>query len=109
MRSGLLKDRVTIKNYTETTFDEYGQRTYSTTTEREVWAYVRPLSGREYLLAAQTVAGVDALITIRYTTQFSVTPKSFVVHGASTYDVQSVIDVDNRHTELQLVCVRSAT
>jgi SPP1 family predicted phage head-tail adaptor len=67
-----------------------------------VWAAVEPIRGREYFAAAAVNAQNDVRIRIRY--RPGVTPDMRVVYGQRVFDIQSVIDVDERHREIQLMC-----
>jgi len=67
-----------------------------------VWAAVEPLRGREYFAAQQVNAETTTRIRIRY--RAGVTSAMRGRYGSRTYDIVSVIDVDERHVELQLMC-----
>jgi SPP1 family predicted phage head-tail adaptor len=69
-----------------------------------IWASIEPIRGREYWAAQQVQAEVDTRIVIRWIT--GVTYKMRVLNGTDEYYIRSVIDPDERHTELQLMCAR---
>ena len=76
------------------TWEEYAVR----------WAGVEPLEGREYLQAQQTQTAVDHRIRLRYDTETAlITPAMRIRYGARLFDIQSVIDPEERHVELPLM------
>lgn len=101
MRAGQLRHRVTIQQFTQTQ-NEYGEIVEGWTTFATVWAAVEPLRGREFWDAQQLNAEVTARIRLRYLS--GVGPTMRVVYDGRTFEVDSVIDVDERHRELQLMC-----
>lgn len=101
MRAGRLRHRVTIQSVTTNT-DSYGQPIESWSTFAEVWAAVEPLTGREYFQAQQLQAEVTYRVRIRYLT--GVLPTMRVLHDSRTFEVQAVINLDERNRELHLMC-----
>jgi len=101
MRAGRLRQRVTIQGKVVTQ-DTYGAEEITWTDVVTVWAAVEPLRGREFLEAQREGAEVTTRIVMRY--RASVTPEMRVVFGDHTYDVLSVIQVEERRRELQLMC-----
>lgn len=121
MKFGKMRHRVTIQKLTRT---DDGAGGYTETWEdiATVWAAVEPLSGREYYLAQQTQAEVSHKVTMRYgqwydeyfLTPFSsaqegetvVKPQMRIVYDGRpfSFDIQSVIDVKERHRELVVLC-----
>lgn len=68
-----------------------------------VWAAVAPISGREFFAAQQVNSEVTHRVTIRYLP--GVDAKMRVIYGKRVLEIQSVIDPQERHVELQLMCV----
>lgn len=71
---------------------------------KECWAEIRPLDGREYWSARQTTSEITGKIKIRYTA--GITNKMRVVdesNGSKIYDIEAVIDTENKHKELVLL------
>lgn len=66
------------------------------------WGDIRPTSGREYEDNATMAADVTHTVTTRYCRDAS--PRMRIKHGASTYEVDSVYNVDlrNRWTTWQV-------
>lgn len=105
MRAGQLRQRVTIQQGTAAK-DEYGEDILTWSTFATVWARVEPLKGDEFLAARQAaaVAMLDTRITIRYVS--GVTPEMRVSYDGNLYNIEAVIDPDERHIEMQLMCKR---
>lgn len=102
MNPGRLRHRVTLQEYKEVV-DQYGtpidQGWQDVAT---VWASVEPIQGREYVLLQNTQAEVTTRIRIRY--RAGVKPAMRLLYGARVFDIQAVIDFEERHIELQLMC-----
>lgn len=107
MRAGLLRKRITIQNTTATR-DSYGA-------ENITWedfavnrpAQVTPLSGREFFDAQQTQSGIEVRFNIRYIK--GIKPKMRVLYNGEGYDIQSVINLEERNREIQILCSRITT
>lgn len=69
-----------------------------------VWMSVEPIRGRELFAAEQVQSPVDVRIRMRY--RPGVTPQMRVVLNAVNYNIVSVIDPEERHAELELMCER---
>lgn len=67
-----------------------------------MWASVEPLRGDEFLQADRQGASVTTTIVIRY--QSGIEPQMRAVWGSHTYDIQSVINIDERQRETHLMC-----
>lgn len=99
--AGRLHHRVTIQEHV-TGQDEFGQPIDTWADVATVWAAVEPLRGREYFAAQQVNAEVTARIRTRY--RKGVRPSMRVLYDGRLYDILSVIDPEERHQELQLMC-----
>lgn len=102
MRIGDLRHRVTIQEYSEIV-DEYNTPVGGEWQEVcTVWAAVEPIQGREYILLHNTQSELTTRIRIRY--RSGIKPAMRVKYGDRIFDIQSVIDPEERHIELQLMC-----
>lgn len=101
MRIGRLRHRVTLQ-YKVVVADSYGAETITWTDLVTVWGAVEPVRGEEFIELARAGAEISTRIVIRY--RGSIVPEMRVVFGSHTYDVRSVIHVDERERELQLMC-----
>lgn len=105
MRSGRLRHKVDIQQPVETQ-NSYGEPEVAwANVVEDVWASIEPFRGREYFAAKQFNAEIEARVVMRY--RSDVTAKMRVVHGSNEYYIDSVINVDERNRELQLMCTRS--
>ena len=102
MNIGALRHQLTIKAI-NTTEDSYGEVTEDpTTTECTVWGSIEPLSGRELLLAQQIQATVTHRVRIRY--HSGLDPSMQIVFGTRTFDILSIINLEERNRELEIMC-----
>lgn len=84
-----LRHRVTIEQVTETRDADGGVVTAWAALHSKVPAEIVPLSGREFVAAQASQAGIAARMTIRYVT--GITPKMRVVHGYDIYNIEAVL------------------
>lgn len=103
MKIGNLRHRITIQKKSATR-DSYGAETISWTTYLTVWAAIEPLRGREYMEARQVQADVDTRIRMRAQSVYTIKPGMQVLFGARIFDIISVIEVEERNREVQLMC-----
>jgi SPP1 family predicted phage head-tail adaptor len=102
MRAGNLRNYVEIKQPPLTeTFDANGELITTPIHFAYAWASIEPLVGREYWASRQVVSEVTGTIKLRYIAGVKTTMK--VIDGLKTYDIEAVIDVENRHEELTLL------
>ncbi|MGI6711877.1 MAG: phage head closure protein [Bacillota bacterium] len=103
MKAGKLRHRVTLQEFVEVV-DEYGTPIGSGWQDvATVWAAVEPFKGEEYIQLQNTQAELTAKVTIRYLP--GIKPAMRVLYGDRVFDIKSVIDPEERHRELQLMCV----
>lgn len=103
IRAGKLNRRITIQNV-GTTQDAIGEPVVSYTTFATVWASIEDLSGREFIAAGGTQNEAQTKIAIRYLA--GVIPAMRVLHGATAYNIESVLGQDKK--SLLLMCKRLA-
>ena len=104
MRIGKLRHRITIERVVETQ-DADGAVIETWSTYATIQASIEPISGREYFAAQSTQADVTHRIGIRYLS--GIVPKMRVKYGSRIFDILSVINVNERNRELQLMCRES--
>ena len=108
MKAGDLRHLVTIQtppDVGDASQDNYGQEKPDWSRFAKVWAAVEPLSGREFWNAQQIQAQQVTRIRIRYLA--GVTERMRILWGARKFNIQSIINLDERNIELQLMCVES--
>lgn len=91
MYPGKYPHRVIIKEPVIST-DEIGNQTTTALVELgEAWASIAPLSGKEYVAAAQTQSKTTHKITMA-TPPFEVKTSCICIHAGKTYEIDSVVD-----------------
>lgn len=100
LNPGRLRHRVTIQALTRTP-DTGGGYTETWSDTATVWAAVEPLAGTERLRAMQVSPTLSHRIRMRYRADVSSAQR--LVYNGRAFDITSVVDVDERHRELQLL------
>lgn len=109
MRAGGLRHFVTFERSTVSQ-SATGAPVNSWATLAQTWARVEALAGKERFAAMQQQADVDYRITCRYESALaSLAPNDRVTWGANTYDIQAVINPDERGAELQVFARKAVT
>jgi SPP1 family predicted phage head-tail adaptor len=67
-----------------------------------VWAAVVPLSGSERVAAMQSAATVSHRVELRYLPGLGEGMR--VVHETRAFNIRAVLDIDERHREIHLLC-----
>jgi len=102
MQIGRLNRRVTVQQRTAASPDSFGAADATWTDIATIDAAVQPLRGQERSAARQTEAGADIKVTMRYRT---IDAKNYrLKYGARLLDIESVIDIDERHRVLEVNC-----
>lgn len=101
MKPGNLRHRVTIQQLTRTD-DGAGGYIETWTAVATVWADVYPLKGNERYEAQQVQANLSHRVTIRY--RAGIVPSMRLQYGTRTLNIEAVIDPEERHRELVLMC-----
>jgi SPP1 family predicted phage head-tail adaptor len=112
LRAGQLRHRVTLQSLGTRTDDGYGGGSILFTDEVTLNASIEPLSGEELLLAGQE----ESSLTHRIRTRFyaGVAPHWRVKYedryrGTRMFDIDTIIDPEERHRELELMCTELVT
>lgn len=101
MNIGKLRHRITIQQQLQTR-DEHGGVVTAWQAFATRWAALEPLSGRELFEAQQLANKVGLRVRLRYLSE--VTPAMRVLYGTRVFNIQAVINVEERNEELQLLC-----
>jgi len=101
MHIGDLRRRITIQQQSSIQ-DSYGEPVNTWTDIATVWASVNPINGREFFAGMQVKSEITTRITIRYLS--TVKSSMRAIYRDITYDIQSVIDLNERHREMELMC-----
>ena len=86
---GRLRNRIQLQSST-TAKNAVGEDVKTYATYATVWACVRPLSGRELMLAQQLTSEVSHEVTVRYNGSLTVDDR--IVWGTRTFDIAAVIN-----------------
>jgi len=104
MKSGKLTKRISIETFTESQSGT-GEVSKAWVLLATRWADPVPLSGREYFTGKQIESDISIVFKIRYDTIVSATStKMRVNYKGSYYDIESVINLEERNKELHLMC-----
>lgn len=101
MDAGRMDKRVTLQAQTSTR-NAIGEPVVAWADVATVWAAVEPLQGREFWAQQQVQSEVTTRVRIRY--RAGITPDMRVVHQGRVLNIASVIDPQERHDEMQLMC-----
>lgn len=105
MRTGRLRHQVTIQTPIETKND-FGELVVTwSNISTGVWVGIEPLRGREFFASKQTNAEIETRVVMRY--RPDMTAKMRILHGENEYYVDTIINVEERNRELQLMCTRT--
>jgi SPP1 family predicted phage head-tail adaptor len=104
MRAGDLNKRITIYQLVtgSPVADELGNPNTTWDDIETVWAAIEPISGREFWAQQQVQSEITVRIRIRY--RDDILPGMKAEYGSKTYVIQTIIDKDEKHQELQLMC-----
>ncbi len=105
--AGRLDTRVTIQSETETE-DDHHEPIKVWSDLAEVWAWVQPLSGREFFEGQESRGEVSHRITIRYSRDVMEVDRTHRIRFGSplrTLDVQAVINRNEANRWLELMCL----
>ncbi len=105
IKSGKMNKRISIEEPAtgSPAKNAYGEKNIVWEEFAEVWAEIMPLVGREYWAQQQVQSEVTVKIRIRYLA--GILPTMRVVHGERILAIKSVIDVNERHKEIILMCL----
>lgn len=102
LKSGDLRHRITLEANAPVERAASGAPRANWVPVRTVWAAIAPQAGREFYAARQIQAETTHLIRIRG--HVEVLPTMRARLGDRVFDILSVIDVEERHQEIRLLC-----
>lgn len=100
----MLRHWITIQESTDTR-DSYGEPIHAWNTFDQVWASIEPISGREYFASKETRSQSTHRIRIRYRSGLST--KMRISWDSRYFDIESILNPDERDRELVLMCVET--
>jgi len=101
MRAGLLRHQVTIQTRTDIR-DGKGTAVETWSDVTTVWGSIEPLQGKEYYDAHRENADITHRARIRY--RPGVTRENRLLYGSRIFDIEAVLNPDERNRELTLLC-----
>ena len=99
MRTGRLRHRVKLQAPYKDNTPGAGDITWQD--YATVWMAIEPLRGTEFVAAQQMNAEVTGKGVMRYIP--GVTPDMRILDGARIFEILAIVDVEERHRELQLM------
>lgn len=103
---GDLKHQVIIQQQVFTDDPDTGESKASWQDTAKVWAAVEPLRGREFFQSLEVHS--ELTISIRILYRAGITNDMRIKYGTRLFTITAVIDPEECHRELQLMCVESA-
>jgi len=100
MRAGRLRHRLWLKKPTHAN-STAGTVVTTWGTAAVLWGSIEPLKGQEYYDSAAINSEVTSRIVIRYTSDIE--PNYILVFETRTFKILSVIDIDEKNREMQLM------
>lgn len=101
MKAGKLRHKITIESKSNTQ-DAYGALVETWGTHSTAWASIEPITGREYFDQGKVNSEVTTRIRTRHIS--GVTNLMRVKFGTRIYAIVSVINIDERNKEYELMC-----
>jgi SPP1 family predicted phage head-tail adaptor len=101
LAAGKLRHRIVLESLTNER-DGIGGVVPTWSTEAGLWAEIVPLSGREFIAAQATQAGVTTRITIRW--RDGVSPEMRIRHGSVIYNIRAVLPDPSLRQHITLMC-----
>ena len=92
---------ITIQSPVESV-NTLGERVITWSDVDMVHAAVEPIRGREFFAAEQVQAEFSHRVVMRY--RDGMTTRMRVLHLGRVLQINTIIDVDERHKELQMMC-----
>jgi len=88
MQAGKLRNRITIQTYTDSIASN-GETTKTWTTFATVFAEIRPISGRELVMAGKVQGELSHVIKIRFIS--GVLSKMRITDGTRTFEIVAAV------------------
>lgn len=102
MNPGILRHRITIQEERDGGKNRFNEQIKTWEDIATVWASIEPISGREYWAGQQVQSEITHRIRIRY--RPGIKPAMRVLYQNRLFEIESVIDYQERHEFLQLMC-----
>lgn len=104
MRAGEFRHRIYIEQPVLTQ-SASGEMTPNWVPFATVWAKIKPLHGREALVANQPLAALDTQIGIRWSPFLDQISESWrIKHNLVVYEIKSIAHIDLAQREIEMQC-----
>jgi SPP1 family predicted phage head-tail adaptor len=107
MQIGRLRHEIELQSYT-TTDDDFGQPIKTWSTYATVWAWIRPMSGREVMNAQQPVGEITHKVTVRYNKTLTPAHRiKFYDYERAAYryfDINFLGNYDEKNVFMEMMC-----
>lgn len=100
--AGKMRHRITIQQRSGSTQNSFGSPQTTWVTFATVWAEVGPLSGRELIAAQSVQSEISQQVTLRY--RAGITTAMRVLFGPRVFNINSVLDENEAHEKITLLC-----
>lgn len=107
MRAGQLRHKVKIQSLGTRVDDGTGGGSIPFADLAEVYASIEPIDGYELLRAENFDANLTHRVRTRYVA--GVRPSNRILYGTRVFDIKRVIDPEERHIELEMMCEELVT
>ncbi len=107
MNIGPLNKRLEIQSSTDTRDGLTGAMAKTWATVTTVWAQIEPLSGNETWRARQAQSDATHRITIRWYS--GLTPAYRFLYGSRIFNIESVMNTDERGSQMVCTCTEEVT
>ncbi len=108
IRSGRMRDSVTIVEPTQTLTDRGQVQREDKVIARNVPCSIAGLYGQEFEQARQLFPTATSRVIMRVDSRYQLTTKHILISGNRRLQVGYINDMSNRHYELQIVCCEEA-
>ena len=95
------RNRMVVLQRKTQAIDDYGGTVDTWTTYATVWSRVAPLKGRELIAAQAARSEVTTRFEMLY--RSGVTEDDRIVYGGKYYNINAVIDPEEKHEDLQIM------
>lgn len=109
MRVGTYRNKVSLQNATTAKNASTGQQTKTWSTAATQMARISPVQGRAYFQAQGDRAEITHEIRTRYNPDITLTIRDRVLFGSRTFEIRSLINVDEKNREWVLMCVETVS
>lgn len=100
MNIGKLRHQVELQNYN--TVRTGGQKVKTWSIYDTIWAWIRPMSGKEQMSAQQPVGEITHKVTIRYHSAIAVNDR--IKFGSRFFDINFIGNYDERNVFMEIMC-----